>query len=208
MTPYFDPNFSMNEFKEGAKHAAVLIANSLAEGDLDQVPTLQSPWTCFFLLHRLLPLSHQSVSTCYRRTSGLETGHVNLYLVFCSLFSKAERESLRTSLEDIQINFIYQIGIMMDDDPIEENKHTRHVEITWVAHAMSKEVEDAMTEHNMEVLRPKESCEKLQEVLDETGGSTILNYRFIREYTKGVEDSWTVNAVNHFKLMDLEREDS
>ena len=125
-----------------------------------------------------------------------------------SLFSKAERESLRISLENIQINFIYQIGIMMDDDPIEENKHTRHVEITWVAHAMSKEAEDAMTEHSMEVLRPKESLEKMQEVLDKTGGSTILNYRFIREYTKGVEDSWTVNAVNHFKLMDVENEDS
>ena len=135
--------------------------------------------------------------------------HINqpLFLIR-SLFSKAERESLRISLENIQINFIYQIGIMMDDDPIEENKHTRHVEITWVAHAMSKEAEDAMTEHSMEVLRPKESLEKMQEVLDKTGGSTILNYRFIREYTKGVEDSWTVNAVNHFKLMDVENEDS
>ena len=38
VTPYFDPNFSMADFKEGAKHAAVLIANSLAEGDLDKVP--------------------------------------------------------------------------------------------------------------------------------------------------------------------------
>ena len=37
ITPYFDPDFSMAEFKEGVKHAAVLIANSLAEGDLDQV---------------------------------------------------------------------------------------------------------------------------------------------------------------------------
>lgn len=178
VTPYFDPNFSMNEFKEGAKHAAVFIANSLAEGDLDQVAAVVTP-ECLNMLQKNL-----------------------------SLFSKAERESLRISLENIQINFIYQIGIMMDDDPIEENKHTRHVEITWVAHAMSKEVEDAMTEHSMEVLRPKESCEKLQEVLDETGGSIILNYRFIREYTKGVEDSWTVNAVNHFKLMDAEKEDS
>lgn len=115
---------------------------------------------------------------------------------------------MRISLDQIQINFIYQIGIMMEDDPIEENKHTRHVEITWVAHAMSKETEDAITDHSMEVLRPKESFEKLQEVLDQTGGTTILNYRFIREYTKGVEDSWTVNAVNHFKLMDVEREDS
>ena len=97
---------------------------------------------------------------------------------------------------------------MMDDDPIEENKHTRHVEITWVAHAMSQEIEDAMTEHSMEVLRPNETREKLQAVLEETGGQTILNYRFIREYTKGVEDSWTVNVVNHFKLMDVGRENS
>ena len=29
----------MSEFKEGAKQAAVLIANSLAEGDLDQILT-------------------------------------------------------------------------------------------------------------------------------------------------------------------------
>ena len=123
------------------------------------------------------------------------------------MFSKAERESLRISLENIQINFIYQIGIMMEDDPMEENKHTRHVEITWVAHAMSKEAEEAMTEHSMEVLRPNETFSKMKEVLEDTGGSTILNYRFIREYTKGVEDSWTVNAVNHFKIMDIEKED-
>ena len=122
------------------------------------------------------------------------------------MFSKEERESLRISLENIQINFIYQIGIMMEDDPVEEKKHTRHVEITWVAHALSKEQEEAVTEHSMEVLRPNETFDKMKEVLDETGGSTILNYRFIREYTKGVEDTWTVNAVNHFKLMDLERE--
>ena len=124
------------------------------------------------------------------------------------MFSKAERESLRISLENIQINFIYQIGIMMEEDPVEENKHTRHVEITWVAHALSKEQEDAVTEHSMEVTRPNESLARMREVLDETGGSTILNYRFIREYTKGVEDTWTVNAVNHFKLMDVESEDS
>jgi hypothetical protein len=23
-------------------------------------------------------------------------------------------------------------------------------------------------------------------------------YRFIREFTKGVEDSWTINKLNHF----------
>lgn len=27
----------------------------------------------------------------------------------------------------------------------------------------------------------------------------ICNYRFIREFTKGVQDDWTINAINHFK---------
>lgn len=30
----------------------------------------------------------------------------------------------------------------------------------------------------------------------------ICNYRFIREYTKGVEGQWTVNMVHHFNLSD------
>ena len=30
----------------------------------------------------------------------------------------------------------------------------------------------------------------------------ICNYRFIREFTKGVEDQWTVNVINHFKPAD------
>lgn len=30
----------------------------------------------------------------------------------------------------------------------------------------------------------------------------VSNYRFIREYTKGIESDWTVNLLNHFKLID------
>ena len=30
----------------------------------------------------------------------------------------------------------------------------------------------------------------------------ILNYRFIREFTKGVQGQWIVNLVNHFRLPD------
>lgn len=28
---------------------------------------------------------------------------------------------------------------------------------------------------------------------------SICNYRFLREFTKGVESQWVVNVVNHFK---------
>lgn len=30
----------------------------------------------------------------------------------------------------------------------------------------------------------------------------VLNYKFIKEVTKGVEDDWTVNLINHVKLDD------
>lgn len=30
----------------------------------------------------------------------------------------------------------------------------------------------------------------------------ILNYRFIKEVTKGVDDDWTVNLINHIRLND------
>lgn len=31
---------------------------------------------------------------------------------------------------------------------------------------------------------------------------SICNYRFIREFTKGVEGEWTINLLNHFKPSD------
>lgn len=42
-----------------------------------------------------------------------------------------QRERLHVAKKDIFYNFIYQIGVMMNDD---EEKPTRHVEITYVAH--------------------------------------------------------------------------
>lgn len=35
---------------------------------------------------------------------------------------------------------------------------------------------------------------------------SICNYRFIREYTKGVDGDWTINLLNHFKPIDETRE--
>lgn len=33
---------------------------------------------------------------------------------------------------------------------------------------------------------------------------SICNYRFIREFTKGVESDWTINLLNHFRPIDQE----
>lgn len=32
----------------------------------------------------------------------------------------------------------------------------------------------------------------------------VFIYRFIREYTKGVQSDWTINRLAHFKLRDFE----
>ena len=127
----------------------------------------------------------------------------------CSLFKPTERAALGIEIEDIYFSFVYQIGILMEDHPTEENKSIRHVEvcnalsyflflnlilqITWVG------------QHFPNYLETVEQCGSPLEVkkyMDANGGPQILNYRFIRDFTKGVDDSWTINALNHFMLLD------
>merc|ERR1711915_492434 len=102
ITPYFDNDFSIKDFSSGAKHAATTVANSLAEGELDPLNSCLSP-ECLDLVSKNI-----------------------------SLFKPTERAALGIEIEDIYFSFVYQIGILMEDHPTEENKSIRHVEITWV----------------------------------------------------------------------------
>ena len=40
-----------------------------------------------------------------------------------------ERKSLALDPQDLYFSFVYQIGIMMEDHPTEENQSLRHVEV-------------------------------------------------------------------------------
>ncbi len=44
------------------------------------------------------------------------------------------------------------------------------------------------------------SPSEVREELERRGGPIVLNYRFIRDFTKGVEPKWTINALNHFHM--------
>nr|CAD7265688.1 unnamed protein product [Timema shepardi] len=107
-------------------------------------------------------------------------------------FSMQQRLELALSKEDIYFSFPYQIGVMFND-----NDQQRFVEITMCYHVLKglKELrEQGITPPiNMGVL--PEYRDKLQ----------ICNYRFVREFTKGVNDQWTINVVNHFKPSEFER---
>ena len=72
--------------------------------------------------------------------------------------------------------------------------HSTHVEITFVAHTFPgfKELTSSDSEIN--------GVFDVKKYIEDRGGPIVVNYRFIRELTRGVKDSWTVNAVNHFHL--------
>lgn len=67
----------------------------------------------------------------------------------------------------------------------------RYVEITMVHHVLRghQEMLDRGDPIPLNIGVMPEFREKL----------FILNYRYIREYSKGVSDQWTLNIVNHFK---------
>ena len=43
IAPYFDNDFSIKEFSNGAKHAVSTVSNNLAEGHLDDMKTYLTP---------------------------------------------------------------------------------------------------------------------------------------------------------------------
>lgn len=103
---------------------------------------------------------------------------------FASLNVK-ERQDLFIKMTDILFAFPYQIGIFFDD-----NNQKRFAEITVVYHCMN-DFEEARAQGKVLTETAREDLK-------------ICNYRFIREYTKGVQSDWTINRLGHFKLHHFE----
>ena len=159
--PYYDKNFSRNNFTEGAKIAVEFVSNAIATGDFD---TLRE--------------SKSVTEDCLREV-----------ILNFSTFSIAQQQLLAFSKKDLIYNFIYEIGVMLDSE-----KDTRHVEITYTAHYLP---------HLESLAERAESYADIKEATTKGTGPIILTYRFIRNYTKGVEDSWTINGLNHACLKEL-----
>ncbi|KAH9635278.1 hypothetical protein HF086_001934 [Spodoptera exigua] len=134
--PYFDQEFSLNEFIEGSKHAVQVVSECLQKSDFKSLEGL---------------VDKDAIAALKSAISKL---------------SVTQRQLLSIEKEDIFYAFPYQVGVMFDD------ADKRWVEITIV----QPEYQDKIF---------------------------ILNYRFIREFTKGVEDSWWINIVNHFQPQNL-----
>ncbi|CAG9792392.1 unnamed protein product [Diatraea saccharalis] len=106
-----------------------------------------------------------------------------------SQLSVSQRQLLGIDKEDIFYAFPYQVGVIFDDS------EKRWVEITMCYHVL-KGLKSLQESGDL----PPISLGVQPEFQDKI---FILNYRFIREFTKGVEDSWWVNIVNHFQPQTL-----
>uniref|UniRef100_A0A1B6HW95 Uncharacterized protein n=1 Tax=Homalodisca liturata TaxID=320908 RepID=A0A1B6HW95_9HEMI len=125
--------------------------------------------------------------------SGLVTPDV-ITLVRDSLttFSLKQRQEFAIKSDDIYFCFPYEVGVMFpNEDKNDGENQSRFVEITMCYHALRglQELKDSGANLPVNLGMMPEYQDKLY----------ICNYRFIREFTKGVQDDWTVNAINHFK---------
>lgn len=114
--------------------------------------------------------------------------------------STVQKSQLFFDLEDVIFQFMYEIGIIFDEDTKEEisGEPKRFVEIT-LCYQISKDNEMLQNVSAGPFPGPidvKKASENIH----------LLNCRFIREYTKGVEDQWTINGFNYIKVADLMRE--
>ena len=141
---------------EGAKSAVEFVSNKIADGDFDRLQD-----------------SNALTDDCFRDI-----------VLNSSKFSMDQRRLIALSKDDIIYDFVYQIGVMLDD-----NRNTRHVEITYTAHY----IPDKHAAVN----------DEMQGFAEFQRSIIVLTYRFIRNYTKGVEDSWTINGLNHVSMRDI-----
>lgn len=162
--PYFDQEFNLPEFVQGAKQALTVVSSALSGGDPKNLDGLVD-----------------------RKALNEIRGSIEK-------MSVAQRYELTVSKEDIYFSFPYEVGVMFDDpDDIDQQK--RFVEITMVFHVLKGL--KGMVERGEQIPL---NIGVMPEYRDKI---SICNYRFIKEFTKGVESDWTVNIVNHFKPSDL-----
>ncbi|KAK6165654.1 hypothetical protein SNE40_022540 [Patella caerulea] len=140
---YFDPEFSLGGFLVGAEQAVVVVSRLVGEGKFNDLNGL---------------VEDEAIKE-------IERNYVYL--------NNKQKYEIPVKRDDIIHRFIYEIGMMFDD-----NSNKRFVEITVVVFG--------------EKDRPLST-----RFFPDTNRCFICNYRFIKEFTKGVESDWTINKLNH-----------
>ena len=96
-----------------------------------------------------------------------------------------------------EVKFTFYFHYFMNHVYLNFSAHQRFVEITVVHHSLRGL--EKMRAENKEPPMNMGMMPEYQRLL------FACNYRYVREFTKGVESSWTINMVNHFMLASVRR---
>lgn len=107
-----------------------------------------------------------------------------------------QRKHIIINSEHIQWIFPHEIQFITKETE-EENASQFFVEIMVIVHACT---DMKRMEFKDILVTTKESFRRLE------NSYSVANYRFIKEFTKGVEDDWTINYILHVKPTDEMRE--
>ncbi|XP_055319516.1 uncharacterized protein LOC129577078 [Sitodiplosis mosellana] len=110
--------------------------------------------------------------------------------------SPEQRQWIVVNDSDIQWIFPYEIQFITKENTVKD-KSRFFVEIMVVIHAYRDndvELSDVLGKPNAEIMHKLEK------------NYSVANYRFIKEFTKGVEDDWTINHILHVKPTDEMKE--
>jgi len=155
---YYDNSYNPETFLKGAEQAITTVSNLMSEGRFDDLESL---------------LSRDAIREIRKNYNELST---------------KQRQFIKVDASDIFFRFIYEIGMIFDD-----NSNQRFVEITAVFQGI----------HGMNRMQHQDSQDFAEQMRKSEDQVYVCNYRFIREFTKGVEDSWTINKLNHFSPKEL-----
>lgn len=106
-----------------------------------------------------------------------------------------QRMDLAVAKDDIFFSFPHEIGVIFKNEGSQLEQI--FVEITMCFHVF-RDFDDHVTKQAQANASVKDTV-GLKSIYANMDRISIANYRFIREFTKGVEDDWTVNLLNHFK---------
>lgn len=104
-----------------------------------------------------------------------------------------QRMDLAVASEDIFFSFPHEIGVIFKNEGSQIEQI--FVEITMCYHVF-RGFEDHIRKQADAGVNETVGIKSVYANMDRI---SVANYRFIREFTKGVEDEWTVNLLNHFK---------
>jgi len=150
---YYDHSFSIGNFMRGAEQALVAVSGLISRGQFENLDGL------------VASEAHWELRRNYDR------------------LSPHQRELVAINTRDIIVNFVYEIGMIFDDDTDQ-----RFVEITTVFQGY----------YGLDEMKRRNPSSFVEEMYQHREQIYVCNYRFIREFTKGKEDEWIINKLNHF----------